>query len=683
MDGLMARQADRANQIERHGLTGGLRCPRAARSGSLGPMSQPGHDDTPVLVLKLRGRPAVFSGRGTRLRFPTRKALALFICLARAGAAGAARDRLAELLWPDRPDADSRRALRGTLHEMRRALGAEAGRLLRQTRERVALAPDLIATDAEDVDAAPAGPKDQATDFLVGLEIGTPGFDQWCAEERARLHEAALRAAADRMEAALAAGRFAAAQAAAERLRALDPLSEAGCRGLMRALSGLGRRADALRCHAAFRDRLAEELDTAPEGATDRLAAHVRQADVRLPRAALPRPDRPSLVVMPLADMTGGSQAHMVDGLTADIRTGLARDRALFVVAGESAEAYRGTALGAAEIAGELGVRYLIGGRVRLDEDRLRLDVELTDGLRNTVVWSARYDRPRGAILSVQDEVVGEVVATLRGYKGVLQRNEARSAEAASPGELSAHDHMMRGMLLKEKFLKHEMRAARDHFETALALAPGSAAAHGWLAWTWFFEVYLGWADDTAEALARTRAHAEAAVEGDPDLDFAHWALGAAHLGEGDNAGALACFDRALALNPNNSDALANCAWPLMFEGRADEAVARLRQAMRLNPFYPDWYLWGLGMAEYLRGDFAAACDALGRMAQPNAQSLAFHVAALRQMGEPSRAHALARGLHALAPGSTAADLVAPLGFRESGVRDRLTEALRAAGMPG
>ncbi|WP_412508348.1 hypothetical protein, partial [Roseovarius sp. SYSU LYC5161] len=108
-------------------------------------MAQPGHDDTPVLVLKLCGRPAVLSGHGTRVRFPTRK------------------------------------ALRGTLHEMRRALGAEADRLLRQTRERVALDPDLITTDAGDPDAAPAAPQDPATDFLVGLEIGTPGFDQWCA----------------------------------------------------------------------------------------------------------------------------------------------------------------------------------------------------------------------------------------------------------------------------------------------------------------------------------------------------------------------------------------------------------------------------------------------------------------------------------------------------------------------
>ncbi|MDR9395431.1 MAG: hypothetical protein RI571_14135, partial [Roseovarius sp.] len=82
-------------------------------------MAQPGHDDTPVLVLKLCGRPAVLSGHGTRVRFPTRKALALFVRLARAGAAGAARNGLAELFWPDRPDTDARRALRGTLHEMR------------------------------------------------------------------------------------------------------------------------------------------------------------------------------------------------------------------------------------------------------------------------------------------------------------------------------------------------------------------------------------------------------------------------------------------------------------------------------------------------------------------------------------------------------------------------------------
>jgi len=192
-----------------------------------------------------------------------------------------------------------------------------------------------------------------------------------------------------------------------------------------------------------------------------------------------------------------------------------------------------------------------------------------------------------------------------------------------------------------------------------------------------------GWSDDPGEAVARTDAHARRAVELDPDLDFAHWALGAAYLAAGDNGTALDCFERALALNPNNSDVLANCAWPPMFEGRTEEAVVRLDRAMRLNPFYPDWYLWGVGMADYLRGNFRDACAVLGRTSRPNDQSKAFEIAALMHLGEADRARDAVAALHRLVPGATVRDLVAPLGFRDRTVRDRLAETLRAAGLVG
>ncbi|WP_172982723.1 BTAD domain-containing putative transcriptional regulator [Roseovarius bejariae] len=587
---------------------------------------------------------------------------------------------MSELFWPGKPDRDARQALRGTLHEMRSAIRSSTNEIVRQSRDRISLNPEAITTEFKCGDGRAA---QTGGDFLVGLEIDTPNFDQWCAQERAWLREAAVARAVASMEAVLREGRFAAALGAAEQIMVLDPLSELGCRGAMRALSGLGRRADALRHYASFCNALSEDLGAKPEAATERLADHIRRADERLPPATLIRPDKPSIVVMPFSDLTGGDKAHLVDGLAADVRTALARDRTLFVVAGDSADTYRDSMLGAAEIAGELGVRYLLQGRVRLDEERLRLDVELVDGPRNTVVWSERYDRARGSMLSVQDEAVSQIVAALRGYKGIVQRNEARIAKAKSETDLDAHDHLMRGMMLKEKFLKDEMRAARGHFEKALELSPNSAPAHGWLAWTWFFEVYLGWADDPAEALARTEQSARRSVQLDPDLDFAHWARGAAFLVAGDNGAALDCFDRALELNPNNSDALANSAWPLMFEGRTEEAVARLERAMRLNPFYPDWYFWGLGMARYLQGSFRAACVVFSRMSQPNEQSKAFEIAALMRLGETDRVGAEIRALYDLAPDARVGDLVTPLGFRDQHISGALADTLRAAGLAG
>src|SRR6056297_2426628 len=87
-------------------------------------------DNCPCIFLRLSGRPQVLDTNGGAIRFPTCKAFVLFVYLARSGGAGAARDELVELFWPVRPDRDARRALRGTLHEMRSAFRHDAEKIV-------------------------------------------------------------------------------------------------------------------------------------------------------------------------------------------------------------------------------------------------------------------------------------------------------------------------------------------------------------------------------------------------------------------------------------------------------------------------------------------------------------------------------------------------------------------------
>src|SRR6056297_932194 len=132
-------------------------------------MTRRSSDTRPCVLLRLSDRARVFNADGTPIRFPTHKSLALFVYLARAGAAGGVRDHLSELFWPGRPDHDARRALRGTLHEMRSAFSLDADTIIRQSRNRVAVEPAAIMTELEKDDGDPVETRD---DFLIGMEIG-------------------------------------------------------------------------------------------------------------------------------------------------------------------------------------------------------------------------------------------------------------------------------------------------------------------------------------------------------------------------------------------------------------------------------------------------------------------------------------------------------------------------------
>ena len=82
--------------------------------------------------------------------------------------------------------------------------------------------------------------------------------------------------------------------------------------------------------------------------------------------AAPPLPDKPSLAVLPFANMGGDpAQEYLADGITEELTTTLARCRWLFVAARNSSFAYKGRPVDVRRAGRELGVRYVLQGSVR------------------------------------------------------------------------------------------------------------------------------------------------------------------------------------------------------------------------------------------------------------------------------------------------------------------------------
>lgn len=340
---------------------------------------------------------------------------------------------------------------------------------------------------------------------------------------------------------------------------------------------------------------------------------------VSLPPAAAAG-EQPSIIVLPFANLSRDpEQEFFCDGLTQDVTTDLSKFAELFVFAANSAFTFKGRAVRPNELARDLGVRYLLEGSVQRAGNKIRLNAQLIEAESERHLWAERIDRSVDDLLEAQDELVRRIVATLavRVTASEMERVTRRETH-----DVNAYFAFLRGahLYLAQIEQSHEseegMLAARDWFRRAAEIDPGYARAWGWLGYTEMNRVLEGWAEPALATEAE--AHAKRAVTLAPDDYDTHWALAFVYSKTDRLQLGLAEFERALELNPNDANMLAEMAGTLTAMGRHDEAVAQIRQAMALNPCFPDWYRWMLGWALHHAHDYVASCAELERILAPN-----------------------------------------------------------------
>src|SRR5713226_6317883 len=127
---------------------------------------------------------------------------------------------------------------------------------------------------------------------------------------------------------------------------------------------------------------------------------------VAAPPPPVARRDRPSVAVLPFANMSGDpEQEYFADGISEDIITELSRFHSLFVIARNSSFTYRGQAIDVRKVAKDLGVRYVLEGSVRRAGTTTRVTAQLVDATNGRHVWAERYDRALVDLFAVQDEI--------------------------------------------------------------------------------------------------------------------------------------------------------------------------------------------------------------------------------------------------------------------------------------
>jgi len=324
---------------------------------------------------------------------------------------------------------------------------------------------------------------------------------------------------------------------------------------------------------------------------------------------ALPLPDKPSLVVLPLVNLSGdAAQEYFSDGLTDDLINTLAQFPDLFIIARHSAFTYKGKTIKEQDVGRELGVRYVLEGSVRRAGEQVRLNVQLVDATNGEQLWAERYDRPFTEIFALQDDLVHKIATTLTlqlsaWAHGVSARKATENVEA--------YDYELRGLEQWLGMTKKDNLRAREFFEKAVGLDPQYAEAYSLIGITYYTEWSMYWNRDP-QTLERAVEYGQKAVALN-DFYFGHLVMALAYTQQAQVDRALSEIERVITLQPNRAESHYVRGEVLMFAGRPREALPSFQHALRLSPRGPINYFAALGWVYHATDQYAESIAAYKR----------------------------------------------------------------------
>jgi len=184
----------------------------------------------------------------------------------------------------------------------------------------------------------------------------------------------------------------------------------------------------------------------------------------------LPLPDKPSIAVLPFANLSGDpEQEYFADGMVDEIITALSRIKWLFVIADNSSFAYKGQAIDVKQIGRELGVRYVLEGSVRKAGRRLRIGAVLIDAATGAHLWADRFDGSLEAIFDLQDQVALSIAGVI---EPTLQAAEMRYSAERPTSDLTAYDLFLRARSIASTYERSHLAEALELLEQAITREP-------------------------------------------------------------------------------------------------------------------------------------------------------------------------------------------------------------------
>ncbi|MEK6245304.1 MAG: adenylate/guanylate cyclase domain-containing protein [Pseudomonadota bacterium] len=411
----------------------------------------------------------------------------------------------------------------------------------------------------------------------------------------------------------------------------------------------------------------------------------VSSPDLEAVKRTMARRDRPSIAVLPFANMSGDpEQEYFADGISEDIITELSRFHSLFVIARNSSFTYRGQAIDVRKVAKELDVRYVLEGSVRRAGKTIRVTSQLIDATNGHHVWAERYDRDLVDLFAVQDEITRSIIGSIA--PGIVMA-EIQHSKNKGTAELDSWDRIMRAHWHIRRFTREDFGEALRLLEELSRDEPDNAVALGDLAFALHFAALFGWTDSPAAAMARMGDVARRAVNSDDQDAAAHTVLAIHELFSGRHDDAIRRLRRAIELNPNSSFARGYTGVVHGFAGEYELAIENAREAMLLSPRDLLMVIWRVveGWAYLSAEKFEQAAESAQLAIDWNSAFTDAHgilASALAHGGRIDEARIALDEFARQLPELTLRDprLIRP--FRRAADRERFLDGLRKAGLP-
>ena len=292
-----------------------------------------------------------------------------------------------------------------------------------------------------------------------------------------------------------------------------------------------------------------------------------------------------SIAVIPFTNAAGNAEAdYLSDGMTESLIDSLAHLPQLKVKSRQSVFRYKGKDIDVQKIGSDLGVSALVIGRVVPRGDTIDVSAELINVRDSTEVWGQHYSRKSVGIISLQQEIAGDLAAKIRSK---LSRSEKRQITKQSTQNPEAFELYLKGRYFWNERTAADLKTSISYFNQAIAMDPSYALAYSALADA--YSVLSNYGGDPTETYPKSNAAAHKALELDASLAHPHAILGTNKMEyEWDFTGGEEEYKKAFELDPDDVTAHHRYAKDISWiGGREQEAISEANRAFELDPFSP------------------------------------------------------------------------------------------------